>query len=157
MTYNEAFVLQSYEKIYFYVNGSGYNYPDFNDPQEWANHKKRILESQYEYYYQGGGHGTLGCFEDWSISNESIKIVEELNRCSPNKFTVSKISRLDDIMKDNKWEYLFLSKTIAKTTSDYCGKTQIGLSQIDRNIFQIDREIEDTEKRSFPYFTLSKQ
>ncbi len=147
MTYNEAFILRSYEKIYSYLSAGEYNHPDFNDPNEWANHQKSIKESQYEYYYQGGGHGTLGCFEHWGISDEAIKVVEELNRCSPNKFAVSEVSSIDEIIKDNKWDYKFLTSTILKKSSDYYEKMQIGLSKISSNIFQIEREIENTEKK----------
>jgi hypothetical protein len=147
MTYNEAFILRSYEKIYSYLSAGEYNHPDFNDPNEWANHQKGIKESQYEYYYQGGGHGTLGCFEHWGISDEAIKVVEELNRCSPNKFAVSEVLSIDEIIKDNTWDYKFLTSTILKKSSDYYEKMQIGLSEISSNIFQIEREIENTEKK----------
>ena len=63
MTYNEAFVLRAYEEIISYHNYASIK--DFNNSDNWVSHQADIVNSQYEYYYQGGGHGTLGCFEDW--------------------------------------------------------------------------------------------
>lgn len=145
MTYNEAFVLRAYEEIISYHNYASIK--DFNNSDNWVSHQADIVNSQYEYYYQGGGHGTLGCFEDWRISDDSTKVVEELNRYSPNKFMVSEISSLEDILNGNRWEYKFLTKDIMNSLSDYFEKMEMGLSPINGKIFQINREIEETEKK----------
>lgn len=145
MTYNEAFVLRTYEEIFSYHNYASIN--DFNNPDEWATHQAVIKNSQYEYYYQGGGHDTLGCFEDWRISNDATKVVEELNKYSPNKFMVSNISSLYEILNENGWEYKFVTKDIMKKLSDYYEKMEIGLSEINNRIFKINQDIEKTEQK----------
>lgn len=145
MTYNEAFVLRAYERIISYHNYDSIS--DFNNPDVWAAHQVGIKNSQYEYYYQGGGHGTLGCFEDWRISDDAKKVVEELNRYSPNKFVVSNISNLDEIQNGNRWKYIFLTKEIMRNLSEYFEKMEVGLSAIDSKIFKINRDIEETEKK----------
>lgn len=145
MTFNEAFVLRAYEKIYSYHNYASIN--DFNNPDIWVAHQEAVKNSQYEYYYQGGGHGTLGCFEDWRISNDAAKVVEELNKHSQNRFIVSNISSLDEILNGNGWKYKFVTKDIMKKLSEYYEKMEAGLSVIDNKIYKINRDIEETEKK----------